>query len=97
MTPLHLSCERDHLDVTTLLLDRGADVNCGALVSAAHTLKHTHAHKWRANSGVLLTADHNNMTPVTISHTIRVRELLLDNGATWGTYCFITGLHVCNV
>ena len=47
--PLHFSVEEDHLALTTLLLDRRADVNVKDEVRDTHThmahaRTHTHAH-----------------------------------------------------
>ena len=43
-TPLHISSEEGHLAVTTLLLDRGADVNRKDFVSDAHAPTYAHPH-----------------------------------------------------
>lgn len=41
-TPLHSSCEHGHLNLTTLLLDRGA--NMILVDNVSHTYTHTHTH-----------------------------------------------------
>ena len=89
-TPLQIACEYGHLDVTRLLIDKGADMNQvdnfeRTLLTAACLHGHLDVARLLIDNGANVNkADNKGVTPIYVacwhSH-MDIAQLLIDNGA----------------